>query len=814
MGRVVGIDLGTTNSVVAVLEMKGCKILHNAENEMQTRSVVGFHNNQFLVGTPAQRRWPLAPKETIISIKRLMGRAVSDPEVTRVKTRHLYDIIEPADGTQDSVRVKLGGKEYSPIEISARILGKLKADAEKVLGEPVTHAVITVPAYFSDKQRHATREAGMKAGMKVMKILDEPTAAAIAFGLTTTDTDAKTILVYDLGGGTFDVSVLMKAAGTFAQLNLEGDMWLGGDDFDNVLVDHICGVIQKEHGVDPKANLSFMAVLKTEAQKAKEALSSSATAEILITGQLKGRKGEFVNVEVEITRQQFEALVRPLVDRSIELVRKAVTNANLTVEEVDHVLLAGNATSVPMVQAALETLFGKQKILRNIHPKHAVAIGAAIAGASLKGPECPKCLHTNDFTATVCERCQTELVNEVKKRRCSSCGQECDLEAEICSACQLPFLNIASIKGGIAPFSYGIQTAGDKFHIFINKGDGFPTEPDKVLVQTFFTSRSNQRMISIPVFGGDRFEAASRNDKQGDVLAVLPAECPDGTPIKLKLFLDRDGAFLVQAFLENGTSLQPLILRGETDQKAVNMFIKAEEDFARKKISLKPDEIRKVEEYREKALVGISGKDFDGAVRASRDYMNLIENVEKGGDPVVMKAEGVLSWSEFVVSQYDWLLEPEVMARMQQMCKDLRSALQRNDNREIARLSEELDALGDTVCEKRIGGGKTELTLLGLFMAIRNIIYRISQKDLPESEKLKSELPKIEDAVRTRHPNGPAQFDKFCDRVIEVRDRVLGTGVKCHACGKPNPADVARCNSCGASLLVLSDDRRQIPSKF
>jgi molecular chaperone DnaK (HSP70) len=793
--------------------MKGCQILHNAENELQTRSVVGYHNGGFLVGTPAMRRWPLAPKETIISIKRLMGRAVSDPEVTKVKGRYLYEIVEPSDGTQDSVRVKLGGKELSPIDVSAKILSKLKADAEKVLGEPVTHAVITVPAYFSDKQRHATRTAGQLAGLQVMKILDEPTAAAIAYGLTTTDTEARTILVYDLGGGTFDVSVLMKAAGTFAQLNLEGDMWLGGDDFDNVLVEEVCTQIMSAHGVDPKASPAFMAVLKTEAQKAKEALSSSDSADILITGQLKDKRGQFINVEAEITRARFEELIRPLVDRSLELVRKAVANANLTIAEIDHVLLAGNATAVPLVQRALEGVFGKEKILRSIHPKHAVAIGAAIAGASLKGPECPKCLHVNDFAATVCERCQTELANEVRTRRCSSCGQESDLEAEVCAHCQLPFLNVASIKGGIAPFSYGIQTAGDKFHVFINKGDGFPTIPDRILVQTFYTSRPNQRMIAIPVYGGDRYEAASRNDKQGDVLAVLPADCPEGTPIKLKLFLDRDGAFLVQAFLENGTSLHPLILRGETDQKAVNLFIRAEEELARKKLALKPDDLGQVEEYREKALLAIAGKDFDAAVRASRDYLNLVENVEKGGDPVLMKAEAVLSWSEFVASHYDWLISDDHLRRLHTMCQELKAALARRDLPEIKRLSEQLDILGDQLCEVR-KGKERDLTLLGLFMGLRNIIWRISQKDLTASDQLKTELARVEEAVRTDPRHSHDLFNRFVDQVLAARDRILGAGLRCHACGASNPPDVARCTSCGASLLVLSADRRSIPSKF
>jgi molecular chaperone DnaK len=388
MGRMIGIDFGEKNCVVAVVELfkDSIKILHNKEGEYETRSVVGYWKGEFKVGSPALRILSMDPQNIIISVKRLMGRSISDSEVDRIKKSALYRIVEPTDGTKDSVCVVLGGKEYYPEDVSAMILKKLKADAEYVLGEEVTHAVITVPAYFSEKQRHATREAGLKAGLNVMNILDEPTAAAIAFGIGKgTDKTAKAIVVYDLGGGTFDVSVLMMAGGSFAPLDLEGDMWLGGDNFDQAIIDYATEIIKKEHGVDPTNNIKFMSELKIEAQKAKETLSSANRA--FIMGIFNDNSERQIPYEIEVTKEQFEKMIEPLVDRTIDLVKLALENSRLTSEDIDHILMVGDASSVSLVHKKVEGLFGKEKMLRNIHPKHCVARGAAIIAATYIGEE-------------------------------------------------------------------------------------------------------------------------------------------------------------------------------------------------------------------------------------------------------------------------------------------------------------------------------------------------------------------------------------------------------------------------------------------
>jgi molecular chaperone DnaK len=252
--------------------------------------------------------------------------------------------------------VVLGGKEYSPIEISALILGKLKSDAEFVLGEEVTHAVITVPAYFNAKQKHATREAGLKAGLKVMRLIEEPTAAAIAFGIK--QDEAKTVMVYDLGGGTLDITVLIMGGGTFAPLNLEGDMWLGGDNFDQCIVEYVKGQVKKQYGVDiPSSEHRLLATIKKEAQRAKEALGAARKADIVIPGMLKDQDGDFIDIDIEITRDKFEEMCRPLVMRTLELVDKAIAGAHSKIQDIDIVVMAGNATAMPIIQSEMEKKF-------------------------------------------------------------------------------------------------------------------------------------------------------------------------------------------------------------------------------------------------------------------------------------------------------------------------------------------------------------------------------------------------------------------------------------------------------------------------
>jgi len=377
MGSMIGIDLGTTNSVVAVLDGPQPRVLDSREGRSQTRSAVGLKLRrrtaegagefQLLVGDPAFDNWPMAPRHTIVSIKRLMGRAIADPEVQRVRETWQYEIVQPSHGTEDSVRVVMGGRQYSPADVSAMVLGKLKADAELRLGAPVTHAVITVPAYFSEAQKAATREAGQKAGLSVIKLLDEPTAAAIAFGMEGAGSDeTEYLLVFDLGGGTFDISVLMRAGSVFVPLNLQGDMWLGGDNFNALIVQRVVEHVRRQWSLDPTGNHRFMVSLQAAAQRAKEALSSASSTDIVLPGLLHDADGDLIDVEHTLTRAELEAMIGPSVERAMELTRVAIDKAGLGLEQIGHVLLAGNATMMPLVQREVARMFGPEKVLRRM----------------------------------------------------------------------------------------------------------------------------------------------------------------------------------------------------------------------------------------------------------------------------------------------------------------------------------------------------------------------------------------------------------------------------------------------------------------
>lgn len=807
MGRLIGIDLGTTNSVMATVDIGGCRILQNRENEQQTRSVVGFHKGDFLVGSPAMRRWPLAPNDTIISIKRLMGRAITDPEIEMIRKAALYNIGKPCDGTKDSVCVQLNGQEYSPVEISAKILSKLKNDAELVLGEEVTHTVITVPAYFSDKQRYATREAGLKAGLNVMKILDEPTAAAIAFGLDSREQEAKTLLVFDLGGGTFDISVLMMAAGTFAPLNLEGDMWLGSDNFDQVIVDYVVRQIKKEYKIDPNQNPRFMATLKGEAQKAKETLSAARVADLIIPGILQDNSGNFIDVEMEITREEFEDMIKPLLERIITIVKKAIENADFVIEDIDYVLMAGNAASIPKVQETMEQLFGKEKVLRKVHPKHSVAIGAAMTAAIYNAVNCPDCGHNNDLDSKECEKCGLSLVGILEKKNCPTCGKENNKEAEKCEYCNSFFIEIDSIKGGIAPFYYGVQTAGDTFHIFINKNDQYETPEDERRFQTFYTRIHGQRTISIPVYGGENLKKASKNKKQGEAFAILPRDCPEGTAILIKLWLNKDGDFELIAQLDDGTDLKPIILRGENDQRAVEQLLDAEEEIVKNEPIMSPEEKEKMEKLKDKVLDKMQEKDFAEAEKVAMELKKLAKEVVKLGDSIRIKAEGMMGFVTFIINQYSWLIGQQSVYRLNNLLGKLREAFDKNNQNLMENTMSEIDIEMQKYLKIT---DRTRIPLLVVFLGMRKAINTNIQPVEPaEANSLIVKLEEIEIAFRNRQPNAQSLLRAFDIKLKETIDNICpeDKGTICYICGYKNRGKPLYCGKCKANLSILRDEK-------
>jgi molecular chaperone DnaK (HSP70) len=385
MGRAIGIHLGLANTVAAVKE-KDPRVLENREGSFQTPSAVGMHKKEFTVGKLAVDLALLSPKETIYPVKGLMGRGFNHQQWQDVRARYPLETLPDVNRTQNEVRLVLDGKEYSLPEILSKILKKVKEDSELRLNDKVEYAVITVPAYFTENKVDTIRNAGELAGLKIQKILDEPTAAAIGFGVDNIGpNDTKAILVYSLGGGTFDVSVLTIAAGTVAPLHIAGDMWLGGDDFDHKIMDYVVEHIESVHSVNFRKDSRFMIKLKKEAEQAKKSLSSMNRTNIILPGMLKNKDGDLIDIEMKLSRTEFERMIAKEVSHSIELLMTALKNVVMTPEEIDHVILVGGSSQIPLVRRSLATLFGGQKLLINVDPMKCVAYGAAILAARLLG---------------------------------------------------------------------------------------------------------------------------------------------------------------------------------------------------------------------------------------------------------------------------------------------------------------------------------------------------------------------------------------------------------------------------------------------
>ncbi len=512
MGEAIGIDFGTNNSVAAY-QTRNVQVLKNNENDETTPSWVALSGGRYVVGRAAYNLAGGAEKDTVYAIKRLIGRAFGDDEVQKFIRMAPFQVTSPESGTDDDLRIVLAGKPHSPIEIASLILKKIREDAQSRLRKEVTHAVITVPANFSEKQYAATRKAAEMAKLSVLRLLQEPFAAAISYGVDNIGADeVRKVVVFDIGAGTFDISVLMCTGGTFEILQHGGDRWLGGEDMDKRIMSQVLDAVKAKHGVDGSTQREFLMSLRQAAEQAKIQLSSAEEAEIMVPGKLRDAKGGLLNVQHTLTLGAFEQMIDADVLRAVELTLATLERAGLSASEVDNVLLVGGPTNIPLVRRAVERAFGPERIASNVDvdPMTCVARGAAVLAKRLSAADQVECV--------TCGAPQPS-----KNETCSKCGKR---------------VHSVDIPTGVTRMNIGIETEGGRFATVLEAGTPFGSSKFRV----FYTPTHGMRRLRVPVLQGE-LEEAAKNERIAIAWIPLPENMSMNTGVEVTFALTKNGDF-------------------------------------------------------------------------------------------------------------------------------------------------------------------------------------------------------------------------------------------------------------------------------
>ncbi|MGA2327065.1 MAG: Hsp70 family protein [Bryobacteraceae bacterium] len=721
MSVAIGIDFGASYCRAAV-KKDGLTLLRSREGEDSVPCAVGWHNHEMVVGRRALALASAEPQETVLDVRDLLGRAYSHPEIQWLKRTSPLRLLPPTDGTEDDLRVLLGDREHSPVELCACLLKKVKEDAELALDTPVESAVIAIPPSFTEKQREAMRRAAQLAGFNLRGLLDEPTAAAVAFTADNVGPeDCRSLLISNLGQATLDVALLTLGGGVFALVNMGGDSRLGGEDFPRKISEHVIQHVRGTYALDPTGNARFLEALRGEAERAVRSFSSSSRADIVLAGLLKNEQGEIVDVELELARDQFESLIEADVRRGGELVDAVMQQARFRPEDVDHVILLGEYSTIPLVRRVLAERFGEAKLVRNLDPLRSVAYGAALAAAWTGVPwQCPAG-HANPGAALVCAECGEPFAQDPVYR--------------------VTFAHL------------GVQASGDQFDIVIPQSTPYPM-PEPVW-RRLPVPQPNLRRLRVPIYQGMN-ENASKNELQVVVWLCLPEGVPSDTPVSLALRLDRDGILdPILASLEDGSGRGIEVYPDRGGER-------------RSRLESKLDRLRK--QWEENwfrlgqetvlALEQIYNQAADAASRDLDAFERKLAEMEERFNPEPewrSRARTLLSFCDGVLTDFGRLLDAKQAEALRKLSEELRQATAGGD-----------PASARTHCDELREQIEELPRLARLLLALR---LAVEKEDFANADRIASGLHVAVDALRGADV---AQASQIFDELAEPAAFVLG----------------------------------------